>query len=207
MPTKRRAAISPKRVFQSVDIGSGRGYWLLQKVMKHIQAQAAKKKSKGMPVEIMNMKKYAAVDPEYRSPGPKTMSALGGMQSLGIHISQKTGVGFLEEMAENGWRARNLNIDLPIPKDFAKYEFHRIFSLAGQVLYPGGKIFVTSENLRVIHDISTLAKLAGLIPGKIINVPEQSRKTMDMVLVRQHYANIYKIVVTFPGVKEKTAKK
>lgn len=149
---------TPKNVFQTVDIGTGKG-GRLWSIAKKFQKR-----------------KYAAVDPEFwdRFDG-------SGLNEAGVLVSAKTALGFIEEMKQRGLKTRHMNVDMPSPPEWVEggktrkwekdlYNFKKIFQEAQYVLLPNGKIFIKTEDANYVQKIKQYAEEAGLKTRPIIHI-------------------------------------
>ncbi len=103
-----------------------------------------------------------------------------------------------------GYRVRHINIDYPYPgpvvdkiKNTDNY-FEKVVELAPQFLLPNGKIFVTSESLDMLRQLSMIAKYHGFSVKKIVTktLSEAKNRTFHSENLVHH--PMYRLEVTFP---------
>ncbi len=136
---------APGRVFQTIDVGSEGEEWLVGRARK------------------FKDRKYAVANPRFRE--PELQYIVKHLQEHGIAVKAMGLSQLVDEMESRGWRTRNVNIDMPDTggtdrKDL--YDFPKLFSHAKNILLPGGKIFMSSENRQFLARVSGEAAKHGV---------------------------------------------
>lgn len=126
----------PKRVLQTIDIGSG-----------NLATRLSANKTERFPD-----RKYLLVDPEFKVPAFTTIRE-------NIMLTPFTAEKTLLELRNFGIRTRHINIDMPSPKQ--EYNFEKVFEILPSVLLPNGKVFVTTEDKKRIEEFQSLARRFG----------------------------------------------
>lgn len=164
---------SPQNVFQTVDVGTGRGY-RLESIAKRFPNR-----------------KYVAVErlfryPEHEWSGSTTSPPrIPALKKAGVVVMPQDLRTFIDYMKRHGQRTRYINFDMPIPGGFThikeylrdRYGFRKLFANVPHILLPNGKIFVKTENLDFIGFLQRLAERQGLKtrPPLRINVADIKR--------------------------------
>ncbi|MEK6941477.1 MAG: hypothetical protein AABW85_01310 [archaeon] len=168
---------TPSKVFQTVDIGSGRA--------DYIRRQAGK----------FPQRRYAAIDPLYKPPkriidftNPVTSAlqkARIEMDALGVTVHAGTLSSFIGKMLRNRHKTRYFNVDMPnqffSPKTseflgIKKYGFEKLFMEAPNILLPKGQIFFSTESNRFLVELQGLAKQYGLRFRRLPPITKQQAK-------------------------------
>jgi tRNA G46 methylase TrmB len=208
---------TPPNVFQTVDVGTGKG--------DHIRRQA----------EQFKGRKYVAVDPLYSlsrtqseldNPSRAARSVEGavelsrirrvtqGVNELvmsGVTVYPKAILDIVTHMRQAGLKTRHFNIDMPndqLDKHCRRYDFYEYekwFKQLPSVLFPNGKIFVTSESEATLREIEESAKQAGLKtrrrPNLSHSIPLDKLRTGSMRVYVQKGNEIKRLEITF-GLKK-----
>ncbi|HLD58035.1 MAG TPA: hypothetical protein VI977_00125 [archaeon] len=189
----------PRKVFQMLDIGSGRGDFLARRAAAN-------------PRRI-----YAAVDPIYdvrrtearaaHDELAKSNAAFGTIfrvllgKHRNIRIIGKDFSEFIGEMKRKGWKTRSINIDMPSPLHTRRQmDYEKIFSQVQDILLPNGKIFVASEDKKTIEHIKNAAEKCGLKAREMPPLTGKERKRLTMQM-RFQGTDIYRLEITF-GLKK-----
>lgn len=140
-------------MLQTVDVGTGH--------LRRLNIQAKK----------FPKRAYAAVDHD--------LSAINGHES-NITIAKEKIHSFVDGMIKARKKTRHINFEMPLPpinseSDYRyysrdHYDFKYLFEKASDILLPNGKIFVMSEELEFLENLSSTAKKTGLKPKPIKNL-------------------------------------
>jgi len=127
---------TPKGVFQTIDVGSGRG--------KYITAHARK----------FPGRKYAAVDPGYSDATCKRAYAysLRQLRAAKVEVSTAKGEEYLAELAAKNVKTRHVHISFMC----RSANWMNILRSARKVLLPNGKIFITDAGPYLWNKLSTM---------------------------------------------------
>jgi len=187
---------APRGVFQTIEVGSGRGEFVESRAEKHPH------------------RRYAAVEPNY---APGSLSEVMNIrreklrQQPNISLYSQRIEHALDEMRKEGIRARHMNIDMPIPIE-ARTEYlkmwKKIFELAPHILLPNGSIFVSSESTETLKTISEMARKAGFRVRALKPIQEsaKTRRTYFMEYFHDSEYKIHRLQITF-GLKKAIPKK
>jgi 8-oxo-dGTP pyrophosphatase MutT (NUDIX family) len=138
-------------VFQTVDLGSGQSRYIEKTANRH------------------PYRAYAAVDHKYDThlfPGYTAYHTHANIVAAhpNVTVSAKTIQAQLAEMKQKGIRTRHFTLDFPprIRNNKKPPYLVALFRLAPQVLFPNGKIFVSTEDAPTRDAIRELAEKTGL---------------------------------------------
>lgn len=181
MPSRKKPfkGPTPEGVFQTVDVGSGGAEWIRQRAVK----------SKG--------RKYVVVEPHLA--GEKLRWLKDNLEHCGVIVKPVKISGFIDEMESHGLRARHINIDMPDTGGVEKkdvYDFGKLFSHARNILVPGGKIFISSENKSFLERLTAQAKNHGFASSfmPVLNNPRAMRT--EYMQSRDHAGGVvYRVVM------------
>mgnify|MGYP001612625527 CR=1 FL=1 len=164
---------SPSNVFQTVDVGTGRGN-RLESIAKRFPKR-----------------KYVAVEKLFKDPehdllwSTAASPRIPALKKAGVVVRPQELRSFIDYMERHGQRTRYINFDMPIPGGFTqfkeylgdRYGFRKLFANVPKILLPNGKIFVKTENLDFVDFLQRLAKRHGLKtrPPLRINVADIER--------------------------------
>jgi len=168
---------SQKRVFQTVDIGSGKAEWLIKQKQR------------------FGDRRYLAVDPEYR----QNQELMRRLKAHGLETFAGRMQGLIRKLKETKQKTRHINIDMPSysieknamnfimggKKHWAikdEYGFHILFKELPKILLPNGKVFVTSENSSMLDLIEEIAHDHGFPSRRLrgFDGPIQAKRTAFM---------------------------
>ena len=190
MPLKRKGTSAfrgptPPKVFQTVDVGSGRGKYIIRQARKFPH------------------RKYAAIDPLYKPP-KKTVKLLTPhisamqqaareLEQLGVHVHAGNLSSFIAKMIQAGYKTRHFNIDMP--SMFQEKKFEMLLEQIPNILLPKGKNFVTTEFPNTLTKLETLAKKYGLRFRQLI--PLTTEQALEKTNVTRMFAKVYQSHVSF----------
>lgn len=182
---------TPRRTFQTVDVGAGFGDWLRDQAVK------------------FPGRKYVAVDPAFGSHLEKKGQELRNLRIIFKPLRTSRVVvkpmkisEFIDEMESKGLKTRHINIDLP-DEQIEQYNFDKLFREAQRILIPNGKIFVSSEKAGIIYDIKALANKHGLKTRLLRPFEKGSPETKKTLFMRNYgfEFKIHRLEITF-GLKK-----
>jgi len=179
-PFKKSAS---KNVFQTVDVGTGKGRWILEQAKKFPN------------------RKYAVVDPKYRR-GGDLHSTGQRMAKHGIHVHPEGLQSFIEFMLKNNKKTRHINIDMPGQElSIPLFNFPKLFEALPKILMPNGKIYFSTEDLAVRDYIHQFASIYGFKSRELrkFGADDPAKRTPTMRLF--HVMDVFRIEVTF-GLKK-----
>ncbi|GEM_PF-4661028 len=87
---------------------------------------------------------------------------------------------------------------MPDPSNkWGSYDFRNFFSVAKKVMFPGGKVFFTTESPEFISFVGRLAKEEGMTPGRASEItrPEEIRTADERNFKRQGH-KIFRFAIT-----------
>lgn len=179
---------TPKKVFQTIDVGSRHGKWI-------------KSKAARFPKRL-----YAAVDPVYEFADFR--NKVGELKAAGVFVASAGIEAFIEGMKSYGLKTRHFNIDVP-PLSWGTNQFvFRVLREAPNVLLPNGKIFITSEDQKFLEKVKKRANFLGL--NARVRTPligESARKTsITEKIGRELEQPVYRLEITF-GLKKAISEK
>ncbi|MBI4043851.1 MAG: hypothetical protein HY393_03525 [Candidatus Diapherotrites archaeon] len=168
---------TPQNVFQTIDLGSGFGEYLLR--------QRAR----------FPGRRYAAVDIGYRPVRGKQTPYLDKkvpekLHASGIRVYPKNYPEALKYMISRFWRARHINMDWPYPwtedwigqKEKDAPVFKEVLKLLPRVLFPNGKFYITSDSERTLKMMEVTAEREGYKTRwrRPLTRPREMKKTYAM---------------------------
>ena len=179
----RGHAIHP--FFQTTDLGSGDA--------RYIERQATR----------FPLRKYAAVDLIFEGRHPLKEK----LRESGVHVSGKKIIFFLKAMIRAKRKTRHITIDMPYPYagadqrantiEFEK-EMRNLFELFPKVLFPNGKIFITTEQEGFVAVLYRLAQefQFGIRERKPMSKQEALNQTWTTAAMCSE-APIYRVTLTY----------
>lgn len=155
---------TPPKVFQTVDVGAGYGYWMQDQALGHPQ------------------RKYAAVDPHLKpgtTYGEEPEGTTGPYHELvnaGVTVHPHKLETFIDRMLEEGTKTRHFNFDMPsaVADTSRQYNLAKLFANAHRLVVPNGKIYFKSESRGTLERIMLEAKRHGLFAKKIGHLNENT---------------------------------
>ncbi len=134
---------TPENVFQTIDIGTENGRWLIWQAEKNPRRQ------------------YLAIDPLFGNREKWRKTQLEQMKPRNILVEANMFQPIMDSLIKKGIRTRHINLDMLHAHDYLFYEaldgpitrmMGSLLSKAPRVLLPNGKIFITTE-IQLYRDV------------------------------------------------------
>lgn len=161
-----------EKVIQTIDIGTKDGEsWLRRQSQRFTQRH------------------YVGVDPRFRE------TIVEGR----LELKPRSATEALQEAIRNREQARHINVDMPLNIGLELYNFPRVFQLARKVLFPQGKIFITSEDVTTLKNLMQQARESGFKALAIKTIDKEgAMRTRFMKLAFKKYGKVFQLVLVNP---------
>jgi hypothetical protein len=177
---------TPKKVFQTVDVGSGLGEYVLGRTRRFPR------------------RKYVAVEYQY---GPE--GKFDSVKNVYPKVLKKKGVRvfggyfheFAREMVEKGLKTRHISVIMPYPSVGIEYSsfvlnLGRIIEWAPRILLPNGKIFLLTEKETVRNWMELMARNFGMKTRRLRTLRDPREKQDTETLQNFSGEPVYRLEIT-----------
>lgn len=218
-----RGPLKPKDI-QTIDAGAGFGDYVFTQASRFNSTNPRKRRryaavepfmqeviygsSKKMPRDEMDRKIVIRNTQRLRE-GYTRLKSLSNVEIVPYEI-----VPFMREMIQKNRRTRHLSINMPFQLE--NYNFEQFFKLLPRVIYPNGKVFITSESRFSLEKIKELSQTVDWVDSngrrlkrpralRIVQIsPEELHHRVPNDLMKRYGSEgkpVYRLVLVIPPQK------
>lgn len=200
--------------FETVELGAGRAN------IAAYSARAHSGKNYAVVDVAYSRRKNRLADDKYREMAEHFRERAIQLHEKGVTIYPGDSLRFLKKMSQEGWRTKSIIIDMPHPNMFAnplplrekfgpfQHFIQTVFHFAPRVLFPNGKIYITTERPEFVDAMRAATQEEGLSfrTRRPLSEAAAMWKTETTQAMMKRGATIFLVEITYPLKKAFPAK-